>query len=42
MTKIDTSRFLWSADIEDTFIAAPFPATGKIRNIIAAYKNGQR
>ena len=29
MSKIDTSRFLWCAGIEDTFIADPFPATGK-------------
>ncbi|GHV50900.1 hypothetical protein AGMMS49579_05240 [Spirochaetia bacterium] len=30
MAKIDSSRFLWCAGIEDTFIADPFPATGKI------------
>jgi beta-glucosidase/6-phospho-beta-glucosidase/beta-galactosidase len=27
---LDTSRFLWCAGIEDTFIADPFPQTGKI------------
>ncbi|QQO09111.1 family 1 glycosylhydrolase [Breznakiella homolactica] len=29
MNKADTSKFLWCAGIEDTFIADPFPATGK-------------